>query len=57
VRGVIWLVLRVGLAFRAAFAPAWADCGRSYGVIAAQRLRLKAIAASMIWALALASPT
>jgi len=33
------------------------DFGRSYGVIAAQRLRLKAIAASVIWALALTRPT
>jgi hypothetical protein len=33
-----------------------ADFGRSYGVIAAHLLRLKAIAAMTIWALALASP-
>jgi hypothetical protein len=33
------------------------DCGRSYGVIAAQRRMLKPIAARVIWALALTRPT
>ena len=33
------------------------DCGRTYPVMAAHRRMLKAIAANVTWAVALASPT
>lgn len=46
-----------GLGFLAGFAAAFADCGRSYGVIAAQRLILKAIAARVSRPASLTSPT
>lgn len=54
--GSISLVLWVWLGFLAGFAAAFSHCGRSYGVIAAQRLTLKAIAARVSRPAALTIP-
>lgn len=50
-------ILAAGWGFKAVVRPVWPGCGRTYPVMAAQRRMLKAIAAIITWAVALASPT